>query len=220
VMVNEHHIASVILLSKCDLKSQEQIDEIIKHIVGSAPNTSVVPFSNHSGLHLDKIQALMLPGLTYCLLGSSGVGKTTLLNSILGAELFETQSVSKKDGKGKHTTTNRELVQLDNGAMLIDTPGMRELGNFAVDTGIDETFSEILKLATKCKFSDCQHTNEKGCAIQSAIREGLLSDERYQNYLKMKNESAFSEMSYYDKRQKDKRFGKLIKATLSEKIRK
>ncbi|TVT55232.1 MAG: GTPase RsgA, partial [Sedimenticola thiotaurini] len=126
---------------------------------------------------------------------------------------------SKKQNKGRHTTTSRELIQLENGAMLIDTPGMRELGNMSVDTGIDETFSEILALSQRCKFNNCSHTNEKGCAILAAINDGELSEQRYKNYLKMKSEAAFNEMSYSDKRKKDKDFGKLIKSTIKNKAR-
>jgi len=103
--------------------------------------------------------------------------------------------------------------------MLIDTPGMRELGNMSVDTGIDETFAEIVELSQNCKFNNCSHTNEKGCAILSAIEVGELSTQRYKNYIKMKNESAFNDMSYFEKRRKDKDFGKLIKSTLKGKSR-
>lgn len=220
VMVNESGITPVILLSKCDLVIEQELSEIEESILSVAPHTMVLAFSNLNGSNIDTIKASLLPGHTYCLLGSSGVGKTTLLNSILGGDQFETQPVSKKESKGRHTTTSRELVQLDNGAMLIDTPGMRELGNMSVDIGIDETFSEILELSQACRFSNCSHTNEKGCAILAAIRDGELSEQRYKNYIKMKNESAFNEMSYSEKRKKDKDFGKLIKSTLKGKSRK
>jgi ribosome biogenesis GTPase len=145
VMVNESGIAPVILLSKCDLIPQNEVDKIKAGISSVAPQVTLLAFSSLSGKNIDTIKNSLLPGNTYCLIGSSGVGKTTLLNSILGSSQFETQSVSKKQGKGRHTTTSRELIQLENGAMLIDTPGMRELGNMAVDTGIDETFSETVR---------------------------------------------------------------------------
>jgi ribosome biogenesis GTPase len=219
VMVNESGIAPVILLSKCDLIPQNEVDKIKAGISSVAPQVTLLAFSSLSGKNIDTIKNSLLPGNTYCLIGSSGVGKTTLLNSILGSSQFETQSVSKKQGKGRHTTTSRELIQLENGAMLIDTPGMRELGNMAVDTGIDETFSEIVELSRNCKFGNCSHTNEKGCAILSAIEDGELSEQRYINYIKMKKESAFNEMSYFEKRRKEKDLGKLIKATVKSKNR-
>lgn len=219
VMVNESEITPVILLSKCDLIPQNEVNEIKESILNNAPQVTVLAFSNLSGKNIDTIKASLSHGYTYCLLGSSGVGKTTLLNSILGSKQFETQSVSKKQSKGRHTTTSRELIQLENGAMLIDTPGMRELGNMSVDAGIDETFSEILELSQNCKFGNCSHTNEKGCAILAAIEEGELSEKRYKNYIKMKNESAFNEMSYSEKRKKDKDFGKMIKSVIKSKNR-
>jgi ribosome biogenesis GTPase / thiamine phosphate phosphatase len=217
VMVHESEITPQILLSKCDLISQAEIDDIKQSILAIAPQTTVLAFSNLSGDNIVTIKDSLSPANTYCLLGSSGVGKTTLLNSILGRADYETQSVSKKENKGRHTTTSRELILLDNGAMIIDTPGMRELGNLSVDSGIDETFSDILELTQSCKFTNCSHSNEKGCAILAAINAGELSEKHYRNYLKMKNESAFNEMSYSEKRKKDKDFGKLIKTIMKNK---
>jgi ribosome biogenesis GTPase len=219
VMINESNITPIILLSKRDLKSQEEIIDMVESIKKILPDTTVIPFSNETGEHIEVIKNLILNGHTYCLLGSSGVGKTTLLNNILGDGLFETKPVSKKENKGRHTTTSRELIQLANGAMLIDTPGMRELGNLSVDSGIEETFSDIVDLTLNCKFSNCTHTNEKGCAILSAIENGALTEKRYKNYIKMKAESAFNGMSYFEKRQKDKSFGKLIKSVINNKLR-
>ncbi len=219
VMVNESGIEPVILLSKCDLKSKEEVDEIIESVHSIAPQVTVTEFSNLNRESINSITSTLKSGATYCLLGSSGVGKTTLLNNITGNEEFETQSVSKIQNKGRHTTTSRQLVRLENGAMIIDTPGMRELGSLSVDEGLEETFSEILELSQSCKFSNCSHTNEKGCAIQAAITVGDLSEQRYQNYLKMKRESEFNQMSYLEKRTKDKNFGKLIKTTIKNKQR-
>jgi ribosome biogenesis GTPase len=219
VMVNESGIEPIILLSKCDLISKEEVDEIKVKVFGVAPQTTVIEFSNLNRENIDSIISSLKSGSSYCLLGSSGVGKTTLLNSIIGIEKFETQSVSKIQSKGRHTTTSRQLVRLESGAMIIDTPGMRELGSMSVDDGLDETFSEILELSQSCKFGNCSHSNEKGCAILAAIKAGDLSEQRYQNYLKMKKESEFNQMSYLEKRKKDKSFGKLIKSTMKNKQR-
>jgi ribosome biogenesis GTPase / thiamine phosphate phosphatase len=218
-MVHEGGITPLILLSKCDLVAQHEMDEIRQSILRITPQTKVLAFSNMTGENIQTIKNLLSSGLTYSLLGSSGVGKTTLLNSMLGSDKFETQNVSKKENKGRHTTTRRELILLDNGAMIIDTPGMRELGSLSVDSGIHETFAEILELTQQCKFTNCSHTNEKGCAIRAAINADELSEKRYNNYIKMKNESAFNQMSYSEKRRKDREFGKLIKNTLKSKLK-
>jgi ribosome biogenesis GTPase len=219
VMVNEAGIEPIILLSKCDLANKEKVEEAKQKVLKTSPQATTLAFSNLNGENINSIISLLKSGSTYCLLGSSGVGKTTLLNSILGSNQFETQDVSRIESKGRHTTTTRQLVQLQNGAMIIDTPGMRELGGISIDDGLDETFSEIVELSRKCKFNDCSHTNEKGCAILSAIEKGALSEKRYQNYLKMKRESEFNQMSYLEKRKKDRSFGKMVKTVMKDKKR-
>lgn len=219
VMVNESGIEPIILLSKCDLIPKEQVEEIKETVKGIAPKISVIEFSNLSRENVDSVTSSLNSGSSYCLLGSSGVGKTTLLNRIIGNDKYETKSVSKIQSKGRHTTTSRQLVRLESGAMIIDTPGMRELGSMSVDDGLDETFSEIVEISQSCKFSNCSHTNEKGCAILSAIKIGDLSEQRYQNYLKMKKESEFNQMSYLEKRNKDKSFGKMVKSVMKNKQR-
>jgi len=217
VMVNESNIQPIILLSKSDLISEPKSKEKVATIKKIIPDIQIIPFSNENGFNLDVIKMLLESAKTYCLLGSSGVGKTTLLNTIVGNAMYDTKPVREKDDKGRHTTTHRQLVQLNSGALLIDTPGMRELGNISVDTGIDETFSEIVQLSQQCKFNNCTHVNEKGCAILAAIKAGSLSEKRYNNYLSIKKEADFNEMSYYQKRQKDKQFGKLIKSVMKHK---
>jgi len=176
-----------------------------------------VPFSNKDNARLKLVKELLVPRKTYCLLGSSGVGKTTLINNLLDEVRLKTHSVRKKDGKGRHITTHRQLINLKNEAMIIDTPGMRELGNFAVNTGIHSTFDEIAKLSNQCRYSDCSHTQEQGCSILAALKDGIISQERYQNFVKLNKESAFYEMSYLEKKRKDKKFGKFVKSVMKEK---
>jgi ribosome biogenesis GTPase len=128
--------------------------------------------------------------------------------------------VREKDGKGRHTTTRRQLIVLKNNAMIVDTPGMRELGTLAVDSGLKRAFHEIDQLAFSCRFHDCSHTKEKGCGVLSALADGRLSEERYRNYLKMSKESIFHEMSYLEKKKKDRQFGKMVKSVMKSKKRK
>ena len=217
VMVYDGGIQPVALLSKSDLLETQAIERRLSEIASIFPDLQVLVFSNKSGNGLDGIRALLVPGNTYCLLGSSGVGKTTLLNSLLDNAIFETRTVREKDGKGRHTTTRRQLIRLKNDAMIIDTPGMRELGSLAVDSGLKTAFHEIDQLSTTCRFHDCSHTQEKGCAVLSAVAEGRVSKKRYQNYLKMKKESMFHEMSYQEKKKKDKQFGKMVKSVMKSK---
>ncbi len=219
VMVNEAGIEPIVLLSKSDLLTKDEVEGIKKSVSGVAAQTAVLEFSNLSRENIESIVSLLKNESSYCLLGSSGVGKTTLLNSIIGDEKFETKSVSKIKSKGRHTTTSRQLVRLKNGAMIIDTPGMRELGGMSIDDGLYETFSEVLTLLQSCKFTNCTHTNEKGCAVLAAINAGALSEERYNNYLKMKKESDYNQMSYLEKRNKDKSFGKFVKSVMKSKQR-
>ncbi|MDU9049602.1 MAG: ribosome small subunit-dependent GTPase A [Candidatus Electrothrix sp. Rat3] len=220
VMVNEAGIQPVVLLSKSDLLDETEIAIRIAEIQGIAPQLEIIPFSSENGFGLDNIREMMLPGQTSCLLGSSGVGKTTLLNTLIGEEKYTTKTVSGKESKGRHATTHRQLIRLDSGAMLIDTPGMRELGNFSAAKGVEETFSEIITLSEQCRFSDCSHVGEKGCAVMAAVEEGNLPANRYENYLKMTRESAFHEMSYFEKRRKDKQFAKHCKSVMKQKNRK
>jgi ribosome biogenesis GTPase len=142
------------------------------------------------------------------------VGKTTLLNHLIGRDLFETNTVRASDGKGRHTTAQRQLIVLEQGAMLIDTPGMRELGNIGVTSGLEESFADIWSLSKTCRFANCTHTQEVGCALLNAIENGTLQADRYQSYLKLMKESEYNELSYVEKRRKDRKFGQFIKSTM------
>jgi len=217
VMVNESNITPVILLSKRDLITSNELKKKISLIKSSYPDYNIVAFSNVNGKGLDEIKKSIKPGYTYCLLGSSGVGKTTLLNKLLGDNTFKTGEVRSKDGKGTHVTSQRQLVILDQGGLIIDNPGMRELGNIEVNTGIEKTFKDITRLAQDCHFKDCTHTKEPGCSVLKAVEKGEISEQQYQNYIKIRKESEYYNMSYVDKRKKDKKTGKLYKRIMEEK---
>lgn len=216
VMINEEKITPVIFLSKSDLISKEEIEKKIKDINKILPDVTVIAFSNNNTTDIENIKALLEPYKTYCLLGSSGVGKTTLLNSLIHQELYKTQPIREKDGRGKHTTTRRELIILENGAIIIDNPGMRELGVIANESGLSDTFNEIDEIADQCKYKDCTHTVEAGCAVLEAVEKGKISEERYNNYIKIYKESLYNEMSYVEKRQKDKKWGKFFHSTMKD----
>lgn len=190
-IVHDSGIKPVVLMSKKDLLSLKDRRARIKEVKERLPNVTVLAISNTTGSGLRNVKKLLKPKNTYCLLGPSGVGKTTLINSLLGKEdEYFTLPVREKDGKGIHSTTWRELIVLKNGALMVDTPGMRELGHLDSATGIDETFEDIVALETGCKFRDCAHVNTKGCVIEAAVEAGEISKERYRNFIRMRQESA------------------------------
>ncbi|MFC1683366.1 ribosome small subunit-dependent GTPase A [Candidatus Zixiibacteriota bacterium] len=211
IMVNESNIQPVILLSKSDLIPPDQVGQRILEIKNMNSHYEIIAFSNKTGRGLDEIKSTIKVGMTYCLLGSSGVGKTTLLNKLIGEEIFTTGAVRQKDGKGRHITARRQLTILEQGGMIIDTPGMRELGNIGVDTGLQETFKDIVTLSQACRFKNCTHTNEPGCSVLEAVEKGQLNAKRHQNYLKLRKESEYYEMSYLERRKRSKELGKFYK---------
>jgi ribosome biogenesis GTPase / thiamine phosphate phosphatase len=214
VMVNEGHIDPILLLTKSDLVSAEKLEQRISEVRQANIKCKVLPLSNVTGIGVDQVRQLLDPGKTYCLVGSSGVGKTTLLNHIIGRDLFDTNTVRASDGKGRHTTAQRQLIVLEQGAMVIDTPGMRELGNIGVSSGLEESFADIWDLSKNCRFANCTHTQEVGCALLSAIENGTLRADRYQSYLKLMKESEYNDLSYVEKRRKDRKFGQFIKTAM------
>jgi ribosome biogenesis GTPase len=208
VMAADGHVEPVVILTKTDLISPDELDQKMA-IIGSATKAHVIALSNITGSGFDVLT--LFPGRTYCLLGSSGVGKTTLINRLIGREAFTTRAVSAS-GEGTHTTSRRQLIVLSQGAMLIDTPGMRELGIVGAGDGVDLGFEEIFLLSADCRYANCSHAHEAGCAIRAAVERGELSEDRYASYIKLKKESEFHELSYLDKRKKDKAFGRFIKS--------
>ncbi len=220
VMAKEGLVEPIILLSKSDLVDSAGAEKMIQAIALEHKGVRTAAFSNTTPGGVETVRQMLEKGKTYCLLGSSGVGKTTLLNQLLGRDEFETNPVREKDGRGRHTTAYRQLTVLDNLSLLIDTPGMRELGMMADEDTIDDSFSDIFELATQCRFNDCTHSVEVGCALLKAVQDGGIDEGRYRNYIKLLKESAFHQMSYADRRKKDRQFGRMIKSVIEQKRKK
>ena len=218
VIVREGHIEPVLLLTKTDLVSPEELEHLIGRIRLAGIDARIVTLSNVTGEGIDRVRELVCPGQTYCLLGSSGVGKTTLINHLAAGSTLETREVSHT-GEGRHTTTRRQLIVLEHGGLLIDLPGMRELGMLGVGEGMDEAFADIGALARTCRFTDCSHASEPGCAVRAAIATHELSEEHLQGYLKLMKESQFNDLSYVERRKKDKAFGRFVHSVMKHKDR-
>ncbi len=202
VMVNQDRIEPVLLLTKTDLVSPEALAKVITKIRKAGIDHKVIELSNVTEDGIDLVREMLIPGKTCCLLGSSGAGKTTLMNHIAKTG-FKTKTVSVS-GEGRHTTVRRRLMMLANGAMLIDMPGVRELGVMSGREGIDERFSDIVSLGQRCRFSDCGHSNEPGCEIIKALGNKELDQDHYNNYLKIKKESEAYEKAYAEKLKKSR----------------
>jgi ribosome biogenesis GTPase len=211
VMAREGRVEPVILLTKTDLVTPDEREQILAALRSSAGGAPILPVSNVSGEGVGDFERRLLPRRTYAFLGSSGVGKTTLLNRLLGGDAFATRDVSAT-GEGRHTTTRRRLVALANGSLLIDMPGLRELGLLGADDGLDEAFADVRAAALGCRFADCTHGDEPGCAVQAAVAAGTLDARHLANYAKLTREAAFHDLSYAERRQKDKAFGKFVRS--------
>lgn len=188
----------VVILSKSDLS--ENVENKISLTKRTLIDVPVIALSSITGYNIEEVKSFLHPGETIVLLGQSGAGKSTLINALLGEERQKINDVRKGDNKGKHTTTKRELVILPNGSILIDTPGIRELQFWGGEDGLSSVFPEIEELTTHCKFSDCTHKVEKGCAVLAAIEKGTLDQEVYNHYMKMQKEIDYHE------RKKDENF--------------
>ena len=215
VLAADGGVEPIVVLTKTDLIPSDELEQKREAITQSGITARVMALSNITGMGFDTFRQVLVPGRTYCLLGSSGVGKTTLINRLIGHDTFKTKDVSAT-GEGTHSTARRQLIVLDQGVMLIDTPGMRELGLLGAGDGVDQGFDDILALSTSCRYANCSHTREPGCAVLAAIEGGDLNEGRYSSYIKLKKESDYYEMSYVDKRKKDRAFGRLIKSAMKQ----
>lgn len=187
----ESGAAPVALLTKCDLC--EDVDSKISEVMASAPGVPVHAISSVQGIGMECLESYITAGQTVALLGSSGVGKSTIVNYLLGDSVQKVHEVRDDDSRGRHTTTHRQLFVLPSGGMVIDTPGMRELQLWNADDGLAEAFSDIEKLGESCRFRDCKHVNEPGCAVIRALRDGTLDARRFENYQKMLGELHYLE---------------------------
>jgi len=211
VVVRDGGADPCVLLTKTDLVEPEVLASELAEIRAAGVTAPVLSLSNVTQEGVDDLKRTLLPARTYCFVGSSGVGKSTIINRLLGREMLRTQSLSGT-GEGRHTTVRRELIILEGGALVIDNPGMRELGILGAEGGMGSSFSDITGLASGCRYGNCSHSSEPGCAVREAVNSGDLSQEHYDNYLKLRGESAFHQLSYGEKRRKDRDFGRFIKS--------
>ncbi|MGI9530187.1 ribosome small subunit-dependent GTPase A [Lutimonas sp.] len=215
---NASKVSPVIVLSKKDLISDDRLQEIKRMIEQRIQEVPILFISNKEH-GVDAIKAFIRHGKTYCLLGSSGVGKSTLINSLEGKELMETNEISDSVNKGRHTTSHRELVVLKGGGIVIDNPGMREIGITDTQEGLEITFEAILEFSKDCKYRDCSHVNEDGCGILAALERGEIDEDSYANFRKMEREKQHFESDTLERKRKDKELGKLIKSVVKKRKR-
>lgn len=205
LLAYESGATPIVLLTKKDQVTEEEVQQAIAMVSEVAIGVPILTISSLNGDGIEEFINQLPAGKTGALLGSSGVGKSTLINALFGEKIQETKDIREDDSKGRHTTTHREMFMLPNGAMLIDTPGMREIQLWDGEVGVETTFRDIEAFEQECRFADCSHNSEPGCRVQEALENGELSEERYKSYVKLQREIA------YEKRKQDQ------KAKLEEK---
>lgn len=219
-------IKSAVVLNKTDLISEEELELKISEIKSRLADADVIATSTLTNEGLEKLKKYIIPGKTYCFLGSSGVGKSSLINKLLGEDIIKTENIGTRSGRGKHATTGREMYFLParqslgvggaNDGIVIDNPGVREVGMTDTGAGVDDLFDEITALAKNCKFVDCTHTQEPDCAVLAELQAGKLDESKYANYISLKRETEHFEMSEIEKKEKNRQFGKFLKTAKKE----
>jgi ribosome biogenesis GTPase len=201
-LAHESGAEPVVVLTKLDLAGDASGAAAVDAVALGVP---VLPVSNVTGEGLEALERYLLPARTVALVGSSGVGKSTLINALAGEELQATAEIRESDDRGRHTTVRRELIVLAGGGLVIDTPGMRELQLWESDEGMETAFADVTELMTKCRFRDCSHEREPGCAIQAALADGSLDRSRWESYLKLQREQRALETRLDKRLQADER---------------
>ncbi len=211
VLAREGGVNPVIILNKSDLSSKDEIEKNIEDIQERFGKVDVVATSTIDESGLNELTQYIETGKTYCFLGSSGVGKSSIINKLLHSNLIATGLIGDKTGRGRHTTRSRQMYFTQTGGIIIDNPGSREVGLADSKSGVEEVFSDIEIITRSCKFANCKHNDEPGCAIQDALISGIIDASRYENYQKMQKETNHYQLSDYEKRLKNKKFGKYVK---------
>ncbi len=204
-------VEPIVVITKIDLFEENHISELLNSLRQRLPEIPVLAISSETQQGYAELNSLFQKTKTYCMLGSSGAGKSTLLNHLTGAEIMKTRSLSDSTNKGRHTTTHREMFILPNGALMIDNPGMKEVGIANAAAGLEATFDDIVQLSKQCRFKDCTHTSESGCAVRAAVENGGLDPDAFENFLKLEKEKEHYESTEAERKQKDKAFGKMMK---------
>ncbi|MFH0797643.1 MAG: ribosome small subunit-dependent GTPase A [Candidatus Omnitrophota bacterium] len=216
VLARDGNIKPAIVLNKIDLVSDAELNLKMDQIKDRFNDVDIILTSAIAERGLDKLMRYIIRGKTYCFLGSSGVGKSSLINKLLGRNSIKIREISRRTGRGKHATTSREIYFLENGGIVIDNPGMREVGMADSGAGIEDVFDEITSLSKNCKYVNCTHTHEPGCAVLDAVKSKELDENKYSNYVKLKKETEYYSMTELEKRRKDRQFGKFVKKTLEQ----
>jgi ribosome biogenesis GTPase len=216
-LAHEAEVFPVLVITKADLVND--IAPYLEQALALRHDLVIEAVNARSGKGLEKLMPWLTKGQTVALMGSSGVGKSTIINSLLEHEAQQTQGIREGDSRGRHTTSGRSLHRMKTGAWLIDTPGMREIQIVDTADGIDTVFDDITELATGCRFSNCNHNGEPGCAVEAAIKSGTLDAERLARFQKLQTEERHNTQSMYEAHQRSRAFGKLVKTAMKEKTR-